>query len=142
MSIIGLTDRPLLRRDGKIRAGYKEDGTNKLVNTDHFLLEDAPQLAGILGDTATEVYFTVHSDNPTDFMKTDLRWYNSSQLLCRSMHNAPDEKGQTMGSVAAYMGIGADVAGLQQRQFPGLAKSRVRVCNYKSCPNYVQQQCT
>lgn len=141
MSIIGLTDRPILRRDGKIRAGYKDETTKKLVNTDYFLFDDAPQLAGIYGETATEVFFTVHSDNPTDFMKADLRWYNASQLLCMSMHNAPGDNGQPMGSVAAYFGVGADVQGLQQLPFPGIQKSRKRTCNYKSCPEYVKGQC-
>lgn len=141
MSIIGLTDRPILRRDGKIRSGYKEEGTNKLVNTDHFLLHDAPQLQGIFGETVDEIHFTVHSDNPTDFMKTDLRWYNSSQLLCLSMHNAPGEQGQNLGSVAGYFGMN-DVQGLKHQPFPGLAKARMRQCTYKSCPSYVQGQCT
>lgn len=141
MSIIGLTDKPLLRRDGKIRAGYKDE-SGKLFNTEHFLFDDAPQLAGIYGETATEVLFTVHSDNPSDFMKTDLRWYNSSQLMCLSMHNAPGEDGKPMGSVAAYFGTGADVQGLQQKPFPGIQKARQRGCLYKSCPHYVQNKCS
>jgi hypothetical protein len=138
--IIGITDKPLLRRDGKIRAGKKEG--NKLVNTDKFLLHDAEELAGILGEETPEIYFTVHSDNPADFMKSDLRWYNASQRLCMSMHNAPDENGNPMGSVASYEGVGPDVSGLQQRQFPRLQRSRVRTCNYKSCPEYVSGKCT
>lgn len=141
MSIIGLTDRTILRRDGKIRAGKKE-GT-KLVNTEHFLLHDAPGLVDVLGEAPTEIYFTVHSDRPEDFMKTDLRWYNASQLLCLSMHNAPDEQGAPMGSVAAYFGVGGgDVSGLKQSQFPRVQKARTRVCNYKSCPDYVTGKCT
>ena len=140
MSIIGLTDRPVLRRDGKIRAG-KKDGA-KLVNTEHFLLHDAPELNGVLGETATEIFFTVHSDNPLDFMKSDLRWYSASQLLCMSMHNAPGDKGEDMGSVAAYFGTGQDLPGLRQQQFPRIQKARTRVCNYKSCPEYVQGKCT
>lgn len=139
--IIGLTDRPVLRRDGKIRAGKKEG--NKLVNTDHFLLHDAPGLVEVLGEQPTEIYFTVHSDNPQDFMKTDLRWYNASQLLCLSMHNAPGNQGENLGSVAAYFGVGSDgISGLRQDQFPRMQKARVRVCNYKSCPDYVQGKCT
>lgn len=138
--IIGLTDKPLLRRDGKIRAGKKEG--NKLINTDKFLLHDAPELEQSIGVEPTEIFFTVHSDNPLDFMKSDLRWYNASQLLCMSMHNAPDENGASMGAVAAYGGVGADVSGLQQKAFPRLQRSRVRVCNYKSCPEYKQEKCT
>ena len=143
MSIIGLTDRPILRRDGKIRAGYKDEANgNKLVNTEHFILVDAPQLTSIFGETATEIYFTVHSDTAEDFMKSDLRWYNASQLLCRSMHNSPDEHGRPMGAVAAYMGVNGDVAGLQQKPFPGLNKSRLRNCGYKSCANYLKGDCS
>jgi hypothetical protein len=143
MSIIGLTDRPILRRDGKIRAGYKDEANgNKLVNTDHFILVDAPQLIDIYGDTAKEIFFTVHSDRADDFMKTDLRWYNASQLLCRSMHNSPDEHGKSMGSVAAYMGVNGDIVGLEQKPFPGLNKSRLRNCGYKRCPNHVKGDCS
>lgn len=143
MSIIGLTDKPLLRRDGKIRAGYKDEkNNNKLVNTDYFLLHDALDLAKRIGEKPTEIFFTVHSDRPEEFMKSDLRWYSSSQLLCRSMHNAPDTNGQPMGSVAAYTGVGMDVQGLRQNQFPGVERSRIRSCGYKSCPEYVKGMCS
>lgn len=141
MAINGVTDQLNIRRDGKIRSGYKEKGTNKPVNTDYFLLHDAPQLQGVLGETASEIYFTVYSDNYHEFMDTDLRWYNSSQLLCLSMHNAPNENGQSMGNVAGYYGMN-DVPGLKHQPFPGLARARVRQCSYKSCSNYVQDMCT
>jgi hypothetical protein len=138
--IIGLTDKPLLRRDGKIRAGKKE-GSN-LVNSPNFLLHDAPELEGSIGAEPTEIFFTVHSDNPHDFMKSDLRWYNASQLLCMSMHNAPDEQGNSLGSVAAYSGVGSDVSALQQRPFPRMQRARVRACNYKGCDEYKKNMCT
>jgi hypothetical protein len=141
MGIIGLDDKPVLRRDGKIRAGYKEETGGKLVNTEHFLLHDAPELERVLGEKPTEIYFTVHSDRKDDFYKTDLRWYNASQLMCFSMHNALDESGKSMGSVAAFKGVGQNAVGLKQQPFPGVDKARVRVCNYKSCPDYVRGDC-
>ena len=141
MAIIGFNDTPRLRRNGKIRAGYKDEKTNKLMNTDYFLLHDAPGVAESIGDKPTEIYFTVYTDNVPDVCHTDLRLYNANQLLCRSMHNAPDENGVVMGAVAAYYGLGLDVKGLQQRPFPRLTDARVRHCQYKSCPEYVQGKC-
>ena len=142
MGIIGLTDQPTLRRDGKIRSGYKEG--NKLINTDYFILDDAPGLEEVLGKNPKEIYCTVYSptDHREDFHKLDLRWYNSSQLLCKSMHNAPDLNGQDMGSVAAYFGVGSDVQGLQQAQFPRMNRARTRICNYKGCPDFKTGKCT
>lgn len=137
--IIGLTDRPVLRRDGKIRAGHK-DGS-KLVNTEHFLLYDAPQLASVLGENPKEIYFTLHTNNVREVCRTDLRWYNANQNLCRSMHGAPDAAGNPMGSVAAYMGV-KDVSGMSQQPFPGVPSARLRTCLYKTCPDYVQGNCT
>ena len=70
MGIIGLTDKPIFRRDGKIRAGRKNG--NNLENLDHFLLHDAPALEPVLGKTPTEILFTIHSDDPNDFLKAEI----------------------------------------------------------------------
>ena len=141
MAIIGFNDTLRLRRNGKIRAGYKDEKSNKPINTPHFLLHDAPGVALSIGEKPTEIYFTVYTDNINDIYQTDLRWYNASQLMCRSVHGAPDENGVDMGSVAAFKGVGVDVQGLQQRPFPRIDEARVRTCAYKSCPEYVKGLC-
>ena len=141
MAIIGFDDTLRLRRNGKIRAGYKDEKSNKPVNTDFFMLHDAPGVAASIGDKPTEIFFTVYTDNIDDICYTDLRWYNTSQLMCRSMHGAPDADGVDMGAVAAFKGVGVDVKGLQQRPFPRVDEARVRTCAYKACPEYIKGLC-
>lgn len=141
MAIIGFDDTPRLRRNGKIRAGYKDEKTNKLINTDYFLLHDAPGVSLSLGEKPTEIYFTLYTDDINAIYRTDLRWYNSSQLMCVSMHGAADENGLDMGSVAAFKGVGLDVKGLMQKPFPRIDEARIRKCAYKACPEYMQNKC-
>lgn len=126
--IHGLTDKITFRRDGKIRAGYREEG-GKMVNTTHFLLHDAEQLIPVLTDKPTEIYFTVHSDDPNGFFQDSLRWYTKSELVCVGD-----------GRSAAYMGLG-DVPGVSQTKHPVMPKSRVRTCLYQTCPQYVEGRC-
>lgn len=130
--IIGLTDTAIIRRDGKIRSGYKEG--NKLINTDHFLLHDAPGLASSIGEEKpTEIFFTVHSDNLDEVLKSSLRWYNKNELVCRSYH----EK----GPVAAYFSMN-ETEGVSQRPLPGIMNSRERLCRYQECVQYKQGLCS
>jgi hypothetical protein len=140
--IKGLTDTLALRRDGKIRAGGKDEkGYPK--NYPHFLLHDAPQLIPILTETPTEIFFTIYSDDLRHAFQPDLRWYSKTELICKSMHDYVNPKTQTpMGSVAAFFKVGQEVSGLSQEQFPGVARSRVRQCSYKSCPDYINANCT
>lgn len=141
--IMGLTDTTVIRRDGKIRAGKKNE-KGFPMNLDHFLLHDAPQLIPHLGDAPKEIFFTVHADEIHKFFQDDLRWYSASELICKSVHNYvnPATK-QPMGSVAAFFQVGQEVAGLSQQPFPGIQRSRIRNCQYKTCPNYVQgNQCS
>jgi len=137
--IIGLTDKPLLRRDGKIRAGFKDEKGNP-KNSPHFLLHDAPQLIPILGETPTSIMFTLHSDVPEESMQDDLRYYKKHELVCKSMHGAKDLDGNDMGAVAAYMAFGND-PGVSQVPFPHVQGARVRKCQYKSCPDYIKSMC-
>jgi hypothetical protein len=140
--IKGLTDSVVFRRDGKIRAGAKDEKTGYPKNFSHFLLHDAPQLIPVLGEHPTEIFFTVHSDNLAQVFQPDLRWYTKSELVCKSMHDYVDPTTQAnMGSVAAFFKVGQEVAGLTQRQFPGIARSRVRQCSYKACPDYISGNC-
>lgn len=136
--IIGLTDRPIIRRDGKIRCGTgpKSGGFN---NPDHFQMRDCPQLIPILGDNPKEIYFTFHSDNPSEVAKIDLRLYRATELVCQSMHNTAD-KMKPIGQWAAYRGT-QDVAGLTQEPYPGMKRTRKRACAYKECPQYIQESC-
>lgn len=141
--IKGLTDALVFRRDGKIRAGAKDEKTGYPKNFPHFLLHDAPQLIPVLGETPEEIYFTVHSDSLDQVFQPDLRWYTKSELVCKSMHDYKEPAtGVSMGSVAAFFKVGVEVPGLAQKQFPGIARSRVRQCAYKSCPDYVSGNCS
>lgn len=138
--IIGLTDKPKLRRDGKIRCGKKEG--NKLVNLDHFLLHDAPGLAASLGEEfPKEIYFTVYTNNTEEIFRPSLRWYNANELLCHSMHNALDNNGISLGAVANYTSLG-DIEGVSQIPFPRMNRGRIRACKYHACPQYMQGQCS
>lgn len=139
--IKGLTDQVQLRRDGKIRAG-KKNAQGYPENSPHFLLHDAEQLVPALGPKPTEIYFTVPSDDLQRFYRDDLRLYNKNELVCRSMHDFIDPKdGKKMGSVAAFMKVGVDAAGLRKEQFPGIARAFVRNCAYKACPDYIKGDC-
>lgn len=145
MSIIGLTDTPIIRRDGKIRAGYKEtkNGKEVPVNTDYFVLADAPQLVPVLGEKPKEIYFTVAFDDLNAIAYNDLRWYQATELACRGN-----------GKDAGYFGTG-ELAGVQQKpaemrekdafgreQIIPIYKARARVCQYKQCPEYVANKCS
>lgn len=127
---------------GKIRAGSRDEKTKKLSNTPHFLLHDVPELIPVLGDNPTEIYFTVYSDDPEVFFPTDLRMYNSSELICKSMHGQIDPKtGQSMGTVAAFFKNDIEVEGLSQKPFPGIQRARVRRCS-QACPDLVSGNCS
>lgn len=145
MSIYGLTDRPVIRRDGKIRGGFKEtrNGKEVPVNTEHFLLHDASQLIPILGEKPKEIYFTIYFDDINAVAPNDLRWYTKTDLQC--VGNAQQ---------AAYMGVN-DVAGMRQEQGFLIEKnpdgsprkvvyprSRSRVCAWKACPEYIAGSCS
>lgn len=136
--IIGLTDKPVIRRDGKIRCGTgpKSGG---FKNSPHFLLHDAPQLVPVLGKEPTEIFFTFHSDNPSEVAKIDLRWYSATKLLCQSMHNTTDRT-KPIGSWAIYRGQN-DVPGMTQEAYLGIPRSRKRQCDYKSCAQYQTGDC-
>lgn len=136
--IIGFTDNIKPRRDGKIRAGFKEG--NRLTNTDCFLLHDAPQLISKLGERPIEIFFTVNSDNLYEVARADLRRYTSSELVCLSRHKTKIP-GLMDDSVAAYFGTG-DAPNVMAAQFPGLQRARVRQCQYKTCPDYVAGSCS
>lgn len=136
--IIGLTDKPILRRDGKIRAGFKEG--NRLTNTDYFLLHDAPQLIERLGEKPTEIFFTIHTDNFYEAARADLRRYTSSELVCLSRHKTKIS-GLIDDQVAAYFGTG-DAPNVMATQFPGMPRARVRQCQYKTCPDFVAGSCS
>lgn len=142
MAIKGLTDKPTLRRDGKIRSGVKGENGYP-VNTPFFPLHDAPQLMPILTDKPTEIFFTVYFDDINAVAPSDLRWYTKSELKCVGD-----------GENAAYMGTN-DLSGLTQQ--PGFTteimpdgstrpmmwnRSKHRVCKYKSCPEYIAGECS
>jgi len=140
--IIGLTDKPVIRRDGKIRAGIKND-KDYPVNTPYFVLHDAAQLIPVLGEKPTEIYFTVYFDDINAVAPTDLRWYTKSELVC--MGNA---------ETAAYFGMG-DLAGLRQKNAElrtrnpdgaytsvTIPRSRERICAYKTCNDYIAGKCS
>lgn len=146
MSIKGLTDKPVIRRDGKIRSGFKEtrNGREVPVNTDYFLLHDADVLIPVLGEKPTEIFFTVYFDDINAVAPNDLRWYTKSDLQCLGD-----------ADTAAYMGSN-EVAGLRQEQGyivtgknrdgsprkQSMPKSRLRTCAYKSCPDYMRGDCS
>lgn len=136
--IIGLTDKPVIRRDGKIRCGTgpKSGG---MQNFPHFHMRDCPQLIPVLGETPKDIYFTFHTDTPNDIAKIDLRWYNATEALCMSQHNTMDTS-KPIGQWAAYKGT-QDVKGVTQEPFPGFARARKRQCGYKECPQYVKGDC-
>jgi len=129
MAIFGLTDRITFRRDGKIRAGTRDEASGKMENSPHFLLHDAPQLIPVLGENPTEIYFTAYTDNATEFFRDDLRWYSRNELLCVGD-----------GRMAAYKSFN-DVPGLKQNQHPRDPKARERTCLYKNCPQYLEGKC-
>jgi recombination directionality factor gp3-like protein len=129
MPIFGLTDRITFRRDGKIRAGTRDEDSGKMDNTPHFLLHDAPQLIPVLGENPKEIYFTAYTDNPTEFFRDDLRWYTRSELVCVGD-----------GRMAAYKAFG-DVPGVKQNPHPRDPKARERACLYKSCQQYLEGKC-
>lgn len=129
--IKGLTDTLVLRRDGKIRAGFKEEGDRgALKNTPFFLLHDSPQLIPVLGENPAEIYFTVYSDDLRAVARDDLRLYSKTELICLGN-----------GETAAYFANG-EVAGVRQKQHPLFNKSRERACMYKQCPEYMNGQCS
>lgn len=141
--IKGLTDTLALRRDGKVRAGAKDEKTGFPKNFPYFLLHDSAQLIPVLGENPTEIFITVYSDDLRHSFQPDLRLYTKSELVCKSMHDYVNPKTQlNMGSVAAFFKVGQEVQGLTQEQFPGVARSRIRQCSYKSCPDYVNGNCT
>lgn len=128
--IKGLTDKFVIRRAGKVRAGHKDEGSNSLHNPKNFLLHDAPQLIPILGESPTEIYFTVNSDDLEAVAPADLRWYTKTELMCL---------GDAVS--AAYFGNG-EVAGVTQQPHERIAKSRVRRCLHRLCPEYQAGNCT
>jgi len=136
--IIGLTDKPVIRRDGKIRCGTGPK-TGGFKNSPHFLLRDAEQLIPVLGAEPTEIFFTFHSDNPSEVAKIDLRWYSQTKLLCQSMHNTTD-KTKPIGQWAVYRGQN-EVPGMTQEPYLGLARTRKRQCDYKGCAQYQTGDC-
>lgn len=141
--IKGLTDQVVLRRDGKIRAGTRDPVTNFPKNSPFFILKDAPQLAPVLGNEPTEIYFTVHSDQLDQFFRDDLRWYTKSEIVCKSMHGYKNPaNNEDMGSVAAFFKVGQEVSGLKKEQFPGMTRAFQRACMYKQCPNYIKGECS
>lgn len=133
MAIKGVTDRPVIRRDGKIRGGFK-DNNNNPVNTDHFVLVDSPQLIPTLGEKPVEIYFTVPFDDYNAIAPSDLRMYTKTELVCNGD-----------GEHAAYMGTG-EVPGVSQQQGSlngrPVPRSRARLCQYKQCPDYVAGNCS
>jgi hypothetical protein len=144
--IRGLTDNSRLRRDGKIRAGFKDD-RDIPRNSPHFLLHDAPQLIPVLGEKPTEIYFTFYDDDRMKVASDNLRYYTKSELVCQS-----DPSGMT--DKAAYFGAG-DVPYVKQTpaQFASfkangkhdvieIPRSRERVCMYRSCPDYQAGKCS
>jgi hypothetical protein len=127
--IYGLTDKFIPRRDGKIRAGTRDEATKKMDNTPYFLLHDAPQLIPVLGENPKEIYFTVWTDNKDEFFRPDLRWYTRNELVCVGD-----------GRTAAYRAF-EDVPGVKQTAHPRDPKARERSCLYKSCPQYLEGKC-
>jgi hypothetical protein len=128
--IKNLTDKFVIRRSGKIRSGYKDEGDRgRLHNPKHFLLHDAPQLIPVLGEEPTEIYFTVNSDNIEAVAPADLRWYTKTELMCLGD-----------GETAAYFS-NVDVPHLTQEPH-SYGKSRVRRCAYRNCPEYQAGLCT
>jgi len=131
--IIGLTDNVNFRRDGKIRAGTRDEESGKMDNTPHFLLHDAPQLIPILGEHPKEIYFTVPTNDVDRFFRPSLRWYTRNELMCVSTH----EPGK---QIAAYLSFG-DAPGVKQNAHPTWPKARERQCLYKTCPQYIEGKC-
>lgn len=127
--IHGLTDRIAFRRDGKIRAGTRDEGSGKMDNTHHFLLHDAPQLIPVIGEHPKEIYFTTYTDDSHEFFRDDLRWYTKTELVCVGD-----------GRTAAYKAFG-DLPGVKQTPHPRDAKSRERTCLYRNCPQYLEGKC-
>lgn len=131
--IIGLTDKIIIRRAGKVRAGLRED-SGKMINTPTFLLHDAKELIPVLGEKPTEIYFTVCSNKYQDFFRDDLRWYNKSELLCVSTH----ELGKA--PTAAYLSFN-DAPGVKNTPHSHFPKARERACLYKNCQQYLEGKC-
>jgi hypothetical protein len=126
--IKGLTDNMRLRRDGKVRSGSK-NAQGYPTNSPTFLLHDAPGLSSVLGDKPTEIFFTVGSDEIEKAAQNDLRYYTKSELVC--MGN---------GESAAFFALG-ERQGVSNEQVPGM-RARKRTCNYKSCSDYIQGNCS
>lgn len=139
--IYGMTDQPDFVRNGKIRAGAKDDrGIPR--NSPHFLLHEVPELIPILGNTPDEIYFTVLAHNINYSFRSNLAWYTKSELVCRSYHGHKDPvTGENMGAVAAFTKVGVEVQGLSQKPFPGVQRSRIRNCAGKACPDYIRGDC-
>lgn len=127
--IKGLTDKFVIRRVGKIRSGWKDEGERgRLHNPKNFLLHDAKQLIPILGEEPSEIYLTVASDDLNAVAPNDLRWYTKSELMCLGD-----------GEEAAYFASN-EVAGLTQANH-AFGKSRVRRCAYRNCQEYQAGLC-
>ena len=127
--IHGLTDQINLRRDGKIRGGTRDKTTKKMGNTPYFLLHDAKQLIPVLGENPTEIYFAAFCDDVEAIAKTSLRSYSGRILNCLGN-----------GKTAGYYQKG-DVPGVTNRPHPILKGSRLRTCQYKQCPDFVEDRC-
>lgn len=128
--IKGITDSGGFRRDGFIRAGYPKKGKAPGENSEHFQLRDAPQLIPVLGENPSEIYFTVYDDHLEAIAPHDLRKYAANDPVCIGD-----------GQQAAFFANASDVSGLTQQPHPFMAKSRLRHCLYKNCPDYQAGDC-
>lgn len=128
--IKGLTDRLILRRDGKIRAGTgpKSGG---LKNPPYFMLHDAKQLIPVLGENPTEIYFTVYTDSIEQVARNDLRWYSQRELVCNGD-----------GETAAFYSSTTDAEHVKQKPHEVIKRARERLCQYRSCPEYIAGHCS
>ncbi len=131
MAIKGLTDVTQTRRVGKIRAGYKDEKNRDMPkNTPYFLLHDAPGLTECLGEKPGEIYFAAYAHDYTQIARDDLRQYRASELVCLGD-----------GQQAAYFSAG-NAPYVRQAAHPDYNRARVRDCNYRKCPDFMQGNCS
>lgn len=82
MPIRDLTERPQIPRLGKIRLGVFDEGKNRPVNLEHFVVP--PEVAAVYGDNPTKLEIVFLSDDLETIASQYYRAYNKANgLVCK-----------------------------------------------------------
>jgi hypothetical protein len=122
---------------GKIRLGEKkisQGGKEYPVETPHFVLTDAPDVARVYGDAPTSIDCFFISDDPNEVMPYWYKWYAGG---------AKDKDGKMVGGRLQCYGNG-EVAHHMAKRDPVTRVVPTRTCLAEKCTDWIvngKQQC-